>query len=172
MLERSSRPTVKVLEIDAHHAVGIYDNFMVVTWRGETTVAAVERAEKQLVRLMRAYPDGIALMQVAEQGAPPPDGASRNAVAKMLHSGSGQIQSSSLVCPGTGFAMAAGRAFVTGLSMMMRVGFPHQVFATLEDAAAWHAQKWPPGNTRQLSPSDLVAIASGLTVALDKHANN
>ena len=67
--------------------------------------------------------------------------------------------------------MATARAFVAGLSMMMRLSFPHQVFATVDDAARWHVENWPPNGTLGLLPSDLVAIAADLSVALDKHAN-
>jgi len=143
---------------------------MMIVWRLHTSDAAVARAEKHLAALMRAYPDGVTLIQVAEPTAPPPSGSARNAVAKLLHSGRNHIKSSSLVCAGTGFALATARALVTGLAMLMRTGFPHEVFATVKEAADWHARFPAPKNQRAFASQDIVSAVADLTAILDKRS--
>jgi hypothetical protein len=162
------RRELRVLEVDRDHAVATWANLMVIVWRGQTQPVAVLRAEKALEELMATYTDGVGLLQVAEPTAPPPDGASRAAVAKMLESGRGRITSSSLVYAGTGFYMAAARAFVTGLSLLTRAGFPHEVFATVPEAAEWHARLMPRADGRYATQQDIVDTTAELTSILDK----
>lgn len=125
---------------DARHAVATRGNMVFIAWRGETLVSAISNARKVLVQALMQRYASYGLMQYVEQGAPPPDTAARHALADMLTAGQGRLVCSSLVYPGTGFWAAAARAFVTGVNLLARPGFPHVVFPTVQEAAQWHTQ--------------------------------
>jgi hypothetical protein len=157
-----------VLEVDRNHAVGSWGNLLIIVWRGVTHIVALERATEYLAALIAAHPEGIGLLQVAEMTAPPPDGAVRQGVARMLASGRGHVTSSSLVYSGTGFWMAAARAFVTGLTMLSRPGFPHEVFATVDEAAQWHSRLLPRADERFMGQLEIAHATEELTTILDE----
>ena len=159
---------IRVLELDRDHAVGAGANVLAIIWRHHTTIAAIDRAERHLHALMADYPDGVGLLQLAEPTATPPSGVTRAALAAMLKSGSPGIKSSSLVYAGTGFHMAAARAFVTGLRMLTSFSFPHEIFATVDQAADWHARLLPRAHVRYTAKQDIVALADRLTRELDE----
>src|SRR5690606_30899909 len=141
------------------YAVATCGNMVVIIWRGQTLVAAVARARSVLVETLAHGSGKFGLMQVVEQGAPPPDSAARDALADLLAAGRGRLACSSLVYPGTGFWAAAARAFVTGLTMLARPGFPHVAFATAAEAADWHVQHLAdqPGTPSRADICDTVA---------------
>jgi len=78
-------------------------------------------------------------MQVVASSAGPPSGAARSALANMFRTVSHGIIGSSLVVPGVGFRMATARAIATGMIMLARLRFPHEVHSSVERGAAWHA---------------------------------
>jgi hypothetical protein len=151
---------------DAQYAVATRGNIVFIAWRGETSVAAVENAKRILIQALTQRHASYGLMQYVEQGAPPPGTAARTALADMLTAGRGRLVCSSLVYPGTGFWAAAARAFVTGLNLLARPGFPHVIFPTVQDAAKWHTQlleKEP-----VLTQVDICKSVDDLRSALDK----
>jgi hypothetical protein len=155
---------IHIIEVDRDHAVGSRGNFLAVVWRGRTSITAVSRCQMFLDNLKAEYPaEGVGLLQLAEPGAPPPDGAVRAAVSRLLASGAGSVKSSCLVYAGTGFYMASARALVTALTMLAKTSFPHEVFATVADAAAWHARLLP-----QVTPKDIITLVDRLVGELDR----
>jgi hypothetical protein len=159
---------LRVLEVDKDHAMGTWGNMLIIVWRGITYIPTIERCMVAMSELIAAYPAGIGLLQVAEMTAKPPDGAVRAAVARMLASGRDHVTSSSLVYSGTGFWMAACRAFVTGLTLLSRPGFPHEVFATVDEAANWHARLIPRADGRFTGQREIADATYELTAILDR----
>jgi hypothetical protein len=153
---------VRILETDADHALGVLGNLLVIVWRHRTLPAAVARASRAL-RVLISENGSVGILQIAEVTTKAPDGAAREAIAKMLAEGKGHVTCSSLAYLGTGFWMASARAFVTGLTTLSRPGFPHVVFGTIEEAAEWHARLL--GTTTRAS---IRAAAQALTEALDR----
>jgi hypothetical protein len=131
---------IQIHVVDERYAVATCGNMVVIAWRGETRVAAVARAKSILLDAFSRGHGKYGLMQFVERTAPPPDGEARDALGGMLAAGRGYITGSSLVYPGTGFWAAAARAFVTGLQLLARPGFPHVTFPTVGEAADWHRQ--------------------------------
>ncbi|HEY2512587.1 MAG TPA: hypothetical protein VGI39_17085 [Polyangiaceae bacterium] len=154
--------SVRILEVDGDHALGVLDNLLIIVWRHRTFPAAVSRASLALRALIEAH-DSVGIMQIAEVTTKAPEGPARAAIGKMLADGKGHVVCSSLVYLGTGFWMASARAFVTGLTALSRPGFPHLVFGRVDEAADWHA--------RLLGTMTRTGIASAvrtLTEALDR----
>lgn len=156
----------RVHHVEKNAAVATHGRMMQIMWRGQTTVEAVHRARQILLGLVADRPTALGLMQVVELNSPPPDAAAREALADLLAAGKGFITCSSLVYPGTGFWAAAARAFVTGLTMLARPGFPHEIFPTTERAAEWHAQQMSGPNCP--SRQDICADIERLRAALGK----
>ena len=157
---------VQIHAADARHALATRGNMVFIAWRGETLVSAITNAKRVLGQALMQRYTSYGLMQYVEQGAPPPDTAARNALADMLTAGRGRLVCSSLVYPGTGFWAAAARAFVTGLNLLARPGFPHVVFPTVRDAAQWHIQLL--AKEPVLTHADICKTIDDLCAALDK----
>jgi len=166
MIERVPGAALQTVEVDPDHAVGTLHDLLILVWRHETRPDAVLRASLALKALAAQHPKGVGLLQVAEVTTKPPDGPARRAVSQMLNDGQGSVLSSSLVYLGTGFWMASARAFVTGLTLLSKPAFPHVVFASVEEAAAWHARLLASDATR----SAILGAVRHLTFALDQRS--
>lgn len=157
---------VQIHAVDARYAVATRGNMIFIAWRGETLVSAISTAKKVLVQALMQRYTCYGLLQYVEHGAPPPDTAARSALADMLTAGQQRLVCSSLVYAGTGFWAAAARAFVTGLNLLARPGFPHVIFPTVQQAAQWHVQlleKEP-----VLTHADICKTVDEMRAALDK----
>lgn len=132
--------TLKIHVVDGQHVVATHANMIFIGWRGETRLPAIADAKKILLETFAGTKGACGLMQFVEVGTPPPSSAARAALADMLACGRGRIVCSSLIFPGTGFFAATARAFVTGLTLVARPGFPHTVFPAVHAAAEWHIQ--------------------------------
>ena len=169
-LRRPPEDRVRLVEADHDHAVGTLHNLLIIVWRRETLASAVERAAVILRVLLLRFPDGVGLLQVAEPTTTPPDSAARGALGKMLKEGEKGEGKKGIVCSavvytGTGFWMAAARAFVTGMTMLSKLGFPHVIFATVPEAADWHARLLSDEHT---SRGAILAAVQALTEAIDR----
>lgn len=157
-------------ELDPDHAVATWRNLLVIYWLGDTTPGAVIRLIQPLQRLAQRYADGVGLMQVVGAKTAAPSAESRAAIAKLMSAGAQSIVCSSLVVPGVGFRMAAARALATGLIMIARPPFPHQVYATVEEAAAWQCTLLPPGPHASPVPRDIIGVVRVLRGKLEEPA--
>jgi hypothetical protein len=154
------------VDLDLNHVAAVWRNMFVVYWLGETNPGAVARVTQHLQRLAAQFGTGIGLMQVVGATTGPPSSEAREALAKMLKGGSAYIVCSSLVVPGVGFRMAAARALATGLIMLARPSFPHEVYSTVEEAAIWHCSLLPPTGSSPVTPSDISSVVRTLQATL------
>jgi hypothetical protein len=113
-------------------AIGSWANVFVIIWRYETTVASVIQVRKECERFGQLHPDGIFLLTIIDAKALAPPVAARSALAAFLKSAS-YVRASAVVMEGHSFRAAMVRGIVTGLTMLARQPFPHQV-CTLEAA--------------------------------------
>jgi hypothetical protein len=114
-----------------------WDRCVGVVWKRETTAEGVEVLQETYREQATRYPSGVYLLTIIEKGAPMPSTEQREEVAVFLRSGSGRTRMSAVVIEGTGFRAAAVRSVVTGLAMLVRLPYPHEIFGTLEQAAKW-----------------------------------
>jgi hypothetical protein len=106
-------------------------------WKRDTTAEGVEALAQTYREHAARYPSGVYLLTIVERDAPMPPTEQREAVAVFLRSGSGRTRMSAVVIEGTGFRAAAVRSVVTGLAMLVRLPYPHEIFGSLEQAAKW-----------------------------------
>jgi hypothetical protein len=114
-----------------------WDRCVGVVWKRETTLEGVEALATAYREQATRYPSGVYLLTIIEHGAPMPSTEEREAVAVFLRSGAGRTRMSAVVSEGTGFRAAAVRSVVTGLAMLVRLPYPHEVFGSLDQAAKW-----------------------------------
>jgi len=132
----SSRAAV-IHDLTDDHMVLSWERCVGVVWKRETTVAGVAKTEKVFRELYQRHSSGLYLMTIVEEGALMPNAEARETVAVFLRSVAGKLRMSAVVHEGSGFRAAAVRSVVTGLSMLVRLPYPHEIFATVEQAAKW-----------------------------------
>lgn len=162
----TARFDVVVLVKDPDHAVARVGNLVIVVWVGETRAHDVRHVGELLRGIGRSV-GKVGLMQVIAHQAKPPDQDTREALIELLKTGRDRLAASAVVYPGEGFFMAAARAFVSGVAMLARPGFPHMVFSGRDEACEWITRLLPrvddyAWTTREVGEivSDFVAQAS------------
>ncbi len=147
---------VNLLAVDEDYAIARCGNLLVVLWIHETQPEAVRRVGDVLRSIARERGELVGLMQVALPGAKGPEGDARDALIQLVRGGKGVIAASAVVYPGEGFLMAAARAFVSGVAMLARPGFPHMVFPTRVEASDWISRLLPKSGGRFWTSRDVV----------------
>lgn len=154
---------LETVHVDDKHAVGVWRNDVLVIWRGETEARAVERLRGVLNRVAMQQGMKLGILQYVLPDAPIPTSKEvREQLALMLQEARRTVACSAMVAPGTGFRIAAGRAMVTGLTMLVRPGFPHVVFSTLEEAAEWQSRLLPRSTVLVPTATEIVSRATSL----------
>lgn len=125
-------PTIEVISSASDHAFGRVGGALLYTWRGETLVSSADA----LGALVDAH-HPLMLFGVVEPGSPPPSNDARKALAALLQRGNGSVRASAVTFEGTGFQASMVRAIATGLALVGRPAYPHQVFATVPEACSW-----------------------------------
>lgn len=134
----SSRAAV-IREVTDDHIIMVWERSVCVVWKRATTLAGIEKLSSVYKEQAVRYPDGIYLLTIVEPTAPLPPPEAREALAIFLRSGGGRTRLSAVVHEGNGFRAAAVRSVVTGLAMLVRLPYPHEIFATVDQAARWLA---------------------------------
>ncbi|MBN8610606.1 MAG: hypothetical protein J0L92_08485 [Deltaproteobacteria bacterium] len=146
-----------LLSVDPDYAIGRTGNLVVVIWVHETRAEAVRHVGEVLRSVARDRGELVGLVQVALPGAKGPEGDAREALIELVRGGKGVIAASAVVYPGEGFLMAAARAFVSGVAMLARPGFPHMVFPTRPEASEWISRLLPKSGGRFWTQRDVVS---------------
>jgi hypothetical protein len=128
--------TLRVAARDRHHALGSWRNVVLVVWREETQIPAIVRTSQLIGELAQRH-GRIALVQIVEQTAVPPESDIRKAISDMLKKHSDHLISSAVVFEGSGFRAAGVRGVVTAISLLSRTKFPHVIFASPPAALNW-----------------------------------
>jgi hypothetical protein len=137
-----SSPGVSALEVcehDVHHALGSWRNLVVVVWRSETQIPAIERCSALIGEVARRH-GSAALLQIVEPTAVPPESEIRKAISAMLKGHARDLTCSAVVFEGDGFRAAGVRGVVTAISLLSRTPFPHVIFASPLSAINWTAR--------------------------------
>jgi hypothetical protein len=114
------------------YAIGSWANVFVIIWRYETKATDVIQVRKECERFAELHPDGTFLLSIINAEALVPPVAARSALAAFLKSAS-YVRASAVVMDAHTFRAAMVRGIVTGLTLLARQPFPHQV-CTLEAA--------------------------------------
>lgn len=123
---------INVLAACHDYAVATWMNVFVIIWRNETTLGDANAVRAACDRFGDEHPRGVLLLTIIHDKAPAPAPAARTAIAEWLKNGH-YIKASAVVMEGQSFRAAFVRGVVTGLTLLARQPFPHQV-CTLQAA--------------------------------------
>ena len=127
----------KIIELTDDHIVATWQNVVILVWKRETTTAALDALRKAHDQVAAKHEGAVFLLTIVEERAPMPPSATRDALAGFLKMLERSVELSAVVHEGAGFRAAAVRSVVTGVSLVARLPYPHKVFATVAEAAAW-----------------------------------
>lgn len=155
----SSRLEAVDVTRDRDHCRGLLPHIVVAHWFAETTFPAIHGLDALVKRAAHRHPEGVCLIQVVSPGAAMPSGEARSELASLLRSRASALLGSAVVMPGEGFRVAAARAVVTGLAMLVRPPFPHVVHASVLESAGWFAEL--------LRPKGVTLVPGAVARAID-----
>jgi hypothetical protein len=128
---------VTVRYCDADLALGASNDLYFVLWRCRTTVEGVQTLGANLLDFAKNRSKELALVTIIEQRAKMPDLGTREPLARVLRSVSGQVLVSGVAFEGDGFLAASIRSVVIGLTLIARQPYPHRTFASVEEVSFW-----------------------------------
>ncbi len=126
--------TVELLEQTDGYAVAAWRRLMLLVWRGQATVAGIERSQALFQPWVERQPGGGAfLIVVPAKRVPPPDEATRAAMARTAREPGGAFKGMATLIEAEGFIAASVRSIMTRL----QGGKSTRVVRTTDEAAAW-----------------------------------
>ncbi|HWO13398.1 MAG TPA: hypothetical protein VNN80_28050 [Polyangiaceae bacterium] len=138
----AAQPSSRILHMDRHQALVVWDHLVLVMWRGDVDAAAVHRLESAVVDVLRRHRNRAALMGVVEPTATTPSTEMRKASSlsndRMTELGLVGIAG---VLSQHGFAGSLMRGVITGLTLLSRTRYPFKVFDNHDDGALWLSQR-------------------------------
>ena len=144
------------MEVDINHGKAVLAGMLLAVWRKETTPEAFQRMDVLVQELSRQYPSGVGILQTIEKTAVPPEADTKREFVRGMVVGEGRIKHFSVVHEASGFHAAIVRAIMSGVYLFARPKFPHMVFSSLADAAAWHVQQQRALGPLPFNEADLV----------------
>jgi hypothetical protein len=132
--------TATIQASTGNYVLATWQDLVLAVWCGETTLAGVREGQRVFDDHAGRSPKGVLLLTVVEEAAPMPDGDARAGLGRLLKSGAGRTRRSAVVYEGAGFKAATVRSVVTGITALSKPPFPHKVFATVDQAAAFLAE--------------------------------
>jgi hypothetical protein len=129
----------QVVACDSGHCAALADNLLVVVWRGEPHEEKVRKMIDPSVALAREKAN-LGVVIVVENGSRIPVGSARQAMAEHAQLLAPHIMGMASVFEGTGFGVAAVRAVMTGIGLLVGPPYPHKLFATVSSASVWMSE--------------------------------
>ncbi len=154
--------------LDHNHTFAFHGNVMILVWGRETLVDAVVAVCREMDQFGAQNPQGGGLVTIVEADAEMPSTAARSAVADLLRRAT-YVRRSALIQEGSGFRAAAVRGVVTGMTLLAKQSFPHQVFDSTRSAIPWMIAGLPPHLGAVMSPLDLESGIQDARRVFDEH---
>lgn len=131
----------EVAYADADVAIGHAGPVLALFWRGQVRADAVQRWQRLMAERSARAP--LLVFRIAEAGAVVPERGTRELGAALLESVGDLIAVSAFVVEGPPMQAAAFRGIDAGLAVLAKQSYPHGVFESLPEAAAWVAERAP-----------------------------
>ena len=158
---------VTIKDLDRNHCIATHGCVLITLWGLQTTQEGVESVGRVSRELGSLCPDGLLCLTVVIEDAKPPTGEVRSSLARTLKS-FGFVKRSALIFEGKGFVSAMVRGVATGLQMLQRFPYPHEVFDTPEVAIGWLLKNAPAGSSTP-SGLDLLEALRSARQQFDQH---
>jgi len=132
---------VRLLATTTDATFGTCGDVFVAIWRKNTTMLALQQLNELFDNFRTTHRAGCWLVTIVEEKASLPGAAERDAVAAWMAGIADVVKCSALSFEGTGFRAAAVRSVLTGLNVVSRQPFPHQVFGNVTAAVKFLFEK-------------------------------
>lgn len=152
---------------DPDMAMGSWRHLFILVWRDNTTVEGVERLRRTFREWAADMEGPLALITVVQDNCPMPPADARTDLGRWLGEISDRVQASAVVYEGQGFRSASVRGVVTGLTMIARQAYPHKVFATVAEGAAWLGTMASSRGVRDISGEGIATAVRTLRAGVD-----
>ncbi|AUX28254.1 MULTISPECIES: hypothetical protein [Sorangium] len=153
MVTTSSSVKVELLERTDVYVVATWRRLMLLIWRGQESVAGVERSRALFRAWAERLPGGAAfLIVVPRQRTGPPDEETRAAMQRAASAPGGYMKGIATLVEAEGFIAASVRAIMMRLQPHGTQGPAPNIFRTPAEVAAWAAAVL---QDREVTPEEL-----------------
>ncbi|XYH99538.1 hypothetical protein ACMHYB_07190 [Sorangium sp. So ce1128] len=140
MVASSSSVKVELLERTDVYVVATWRRLMLLVWRGQASVAGIERSRALSQPWAERQPGGAAfLIVVPRQRTGPPDEETRAAMQRAASAPGGSLKGMAVLIEAEGFIAASVRAVMMRLQARGTQGPAPNIFRTPAEVAAWAA---------------------------------
>jgi len=109
------------------YAFAHWNQIFATIWFHETTLDGIRHLYKSVSEFAKSNPKGIALLTLVAAGAGLPSSSARRALSDLLAAGTDYVRCSAVIMEGSGFRAAAVRSVVTGITMLSKHPYPHEI---------------------------------------------
>ncbi|AUX46882.1 hypothetical protein SOCE26_083910 [Sorangium cellulosum] len=153
MVTSSASVKVELLERADGYVVATWRRLMLLVWRGQASVAGVERSRVLFQPWAARQPGGAAfLIVVPRQRTGPPDAETRAAMQRAASAPGGYLKGMATLIEAEGFIAASVRALMMRLQPRGTQGPAPVFFRTSAEVAAWAAAVL---QDREVAPEEL-----------------
>ncbi|MGK3987354.1 hypothetical protein WME99_30205 [Sorangium sp. So ce136] len=153
MVTSSSSVKVELRERTDGYVVATWRRLMLLVWRGQASVAGVERSRALFQPWAARQLGGAAfLIVLPRQRTGPPDEATRAAMQRAASAPGGYLKGVATLIEEEGFVAASVRAIMMRLQAHGTQGPPPNIFRTPAEVAGWAAAVLQDG---EVTPDDL-----------------
>jgi hypothetical protein len=153
------QPTLEILAEDEGFLFGKLDNLGLIIWRGHTTIARIQRIVEAFPRFDSTR--GFGLLSIIGPRVNPPGPDARHAFDQAMRAYRDSLLGIATVVQTEGMFGGLSRVIARTLSIISRTPYPHNVYATLEEAARWLPSVIAQPGMPELTPSIILeAIAA------------
>jgi len=146
--------TLEILDEDEGFLFGKLDNLGIIIWRGNTTVPRIQRIVSAFSHFEGEH--GFGLLSIIGPRVNPPGPEARKAFDLAMRGFRDRLLGIATVIHTEGVFGGLSRAIARTLSTVSRTPYPHNVYASIEDAAHWIPPIIARPNMPELSPSTIV----------------
>lgn len=153
-----SQPTLEMLDEDEGFLFGKLDNLGIIVWRTTPTPARVQRIVDAFPRF--ADERGFGLLTIVSPLCAPPDSEVRRLFDQAMRAYRDTLLGIATVVQTEGVFGGLSRAIARTLSIVSRTPYPHNVYATIEDASKWLPAIISREPMPEMTPSTIVDVIS------------
>ncbi|XXT24031.1 hypothetical protein WME94_21055 [Sorangium sp. So ce429] len=153
MMTSSSSVKVELRERTDAYVVATWRRLMLLAWRGQASVAGIERSRALFQPWAARQPGGAAfLIVLPRQRTGPPDEETRAAMQRAASAPGGYLKGMATLIEAEGFIAASVRAIMMRLQARGTQGPPPNIFRTPAEVATWAAAVL---QDREVTPEEL-----------------
>lgn len=156
---------LRVIFEEPEFTLATFENALLWSFRGETSLARIERALPVHQMLAKKYPKGFAVMTIVSQAVPlamPND--AREMGTRITRDFQPHYCGICEVIEGSGFRGSVARSVVAGVRLVARSSCPAKVFADVDSASRWLGALMAPGAGAEKMGLELAAAAQRVRV--------